>query len=220
MLVEIEKICLSNRYRANNFLVRSIYDHTKFYLVFADTEESLWCRLILHEGEHNFDVKDYFAIDPSGGPFISVGTVINKYKVKKITHEDIPKNDIVFVEGKRESAYTFYMDEVKDLAEADNLHIYKMYNMVIDTEKNNEIISCEEVPLNENECNEKLMKLLFNVKKEEIKPQKSKKEKVKNEVPEVVYSVSDDKPVIYTVPDPNPFEYTMTYTNTIIEDEK
>lgn len=84
-----EEIHLSNRYGVNNKLVRSYDNPDKWYLVFGRNREADYCRIGLHEGERDWSKKDYSFIDPSGGPFISVGSKIKDMTVYKISEEKV-----------------------------------------------------------------------------------------------------------------------------------
>ena len=85
-LEEMKKeIELTNRYRNKNKLVE--VSENKWQLVFDDPKELEWCRSGLREG---YDWKDneYCFVDPSGGPYISIGDMIDEgLEVERITGE-------------------------------------------------------------------------------------------------------------------------------------
>lgn len=105
------KIKLYNRYRSENQLIQSVKDTHKWYLVFNNPIEIDWCRILLKEGEHDFSKKDYFAIDPSGGPFISVGSEIEGYKVTKISRDERDEDEPVFQNNDLKFAYTIFLNK-------------------------------------------------------------------------------------------------------------
>lgn len=85
-LEEMKKeIELTNRYHSKNKLVE--VSENKWQLVFGDPKELEWCRAGLREG---YDWKDneYCFVDPSGGPYISIGDMIDEaQEVERITGE-------------------------------------------------------------------------------------------------------------------------------------
>ena len=107
--MEVKRIKLGNRYRVCNELVQSIYDENKFYLIFGDSEEANWCRILAKESDPDFSKKDYFAVDPSGGPFMAVGGKISNYLIEKISEEPRDDSEPAFKETTQEKAFTLYM---------------------------------------------------------------------------------------------------------------
>lgn len=78
----MRRIQLSNRYRTNNALVE--FEENTFYLEFGDPQEWNWCRVGYAE---DYDEEDpsYEFIDPSGGPFISIGMTFPEVPDKKVS---------------------------------------------------------------------------------------------------------------------------------------
>lgn len=76
---------LGNRYRVKNKLVSN--DGYKFYLEFGNDFEADYCRFGLKEG-FTWDDNEYDFVDPSGGPFMRVGSQIDDYMIERITSED------------------------------------------------------------------------------------------------------------------------------------
>lgn len=79
-----EKILLPNRYKDKNYLepVEKGKDYKKFKLTLNDESGDL-CRFIYNEGITTEDINtatesDLYAVDPSGGPFISIGCEITE----------------------------------------------------------------------------------------------------------------------------------------------
>ena len=74
------KIQLYNRYHSNIWL-ENIKDNV-WELKAKDKDDLSYLRVILN------DDKSIYAIDPPGGPFLSIGTQVdNNYKIKEI-HEN------------------------------------------------------------------------------------------------------------------------------------
>lgn len=71
-------INLGNRYGAKNYL--ELVDEDTYALRFSDPQEGSWCRVGLAEGT-KWEDHEYYFVDPSGGPFLSVGTPITEDKV-------------------------------------------------------------------------------------------------------------------------------------------
>ena len=66
---------LGNRYGVNNYLEE--VGENKYALRFSNPEEGEYCRVGLAEG-HSWEDHEYYFVDPSGGPFLSVGRPINE----------------------------------------------------------------------------------------------------------------------------------------------
>ena len=79
----MEKIKLYNRYNEDNYL-QHIEDN-KWQLIFGNKNDIAYVRIIGQEGEHKIDNNNLYAVDPPGGPFISVGSKIAGKEVYKIT---------------------------------------------------------------------------------------------------------------------------------------
>ena len=75
-----ERIDLYNRYKANIWLQH--IDEDLWKLSSSNPEDLQYMRVIYNE-----DNKGIFAIDPSGGPFLSVGSQIEQYTIKEIILE-------------------------------------------------------------------------------------------------------------------------------------
>jgi len=75
-------IKLSNRYKRKNYLFR-VGAHT--WVLHEDNSD--FTRVICSEGK-KWEDKDYYAIDPDGGPFICVGSKIDDEEIIKITESD------------------------------------------------------------------------------------------------------------------------------------
>lgn len=71
-----EIIRLHSRDGSDNKLVRIGKEKSNFYMLISEYD----CRVMFNPK----DPDDISAIDPSGGPYISIGAIINGYKVKKI----------------------------------------------------------------------------------------------------------------------------------------
>lgn len=76
-----EEINLESRYREIHKLTR-IGDESSLVYKFTPADE--FCRVGIIEDNPN----QYSFIDPSGGPFISTGSVIDGHKVKSINQTD------------------------------------------------------------------------------------------------------------------------------------
>lgn len=70
-------IKLNSRYKTNNVLIRT---DDKESLIYKLKPEFECCRVGIIEDNPD----EYYFIDPSGGPFITKGTIINGHKVKAI----------------------------------------------------------------------------------------------------------------------------------------
>ena len=110
--METKIINLGNRYRAHNSLVQSQTDPNKFFLIFEDLQEACWCRVLFKEGEKDYNCKDFFAVDPSGGPFMALGNQIEDYVIERISEEEMTKEEYPLL-SKQKIAFTFYMKHVK-----------------------------------------------------------------------------------------------------------
>lgn len=81
-----EIIKLGNRYNAKNFLEKS--GDNRYVLRFENDEEGSYCRVGLLEG-HSWEDNEYFFVDPSGGPFLSIGSEISEgVVINRITSEE------------------------------------------------------------------------------------------------------------------------------------
>ena len=92
---------LGNRYGVPNFLEKS--GDNRYILRFANNDEAMYCRLGLLEG-HDWEDKEYFFIDPSGGPFLSIGCEISEgLVINRITEEeeDGKKVWVVYTRGEQ-----------------------------------------------------------------------------------------------------------------------
>lgn len=77
---------LSNRYRAKNYLEEVA--ENKYALRFGDDKEGDWCRVGLAAGT-SWEDNEFTFVDPSGGPFMSVGGLIKDgLTIKRIYAED------------------------------------------------------------------------------------------------------------------------------------
>lgn len=92
-----EKILLNNRYREVNYLQLVNEEEKKYQMVFTNPAECGYTRVGLKENTE-WEDKDYFFIDPSGGPFLTIGSEIDGYEIVKITSE--------FIDGKE--SYIIY----------------------------------------------------------------------------------------------------------------
>ena len=79
-------IKLYNRYKEHNYLKHVEGD--KWELVLGNKNNWNYVRVIRQEGEHEIDDNNLYAVDPPGGPFISVGSEISGMIVYKITSEE------------------------------------------------------------------------------------------------------------------------------------
>lgn len=79
----MEKIKLYNRYNEDNYLQHIESD--KWQLVLGNEKDNDYIRILGQEGKHEIDHNDLYAVDPPGGPFISVGSKIAGKEVYKIT---------------------------------------------------------------------------------------------------------------------------------------
>ena len=78
-------IALDNRYGDKNYLDK-VDEH--IYILRLDPKSGCHCRFGLREG-HELEDKEYDFVDPSGGPFIKVGSYeINGKPVKYIYEYD------------------------------------------------------------------------------------------------------------------------------------
>ena len=109
--METKIINLGNRYRTENQLVQSKTDPNKFFLIFGDIQEADWCRVLYKEGEKDYNCKDYFAVDPSGGPFMAIGNQIDDYVIERISEEELKKEEYPNL-SEQKMAFTFYMKHV------------------------------------------------------------------------------------------------------------
>lgn len=109
---DVVRIKLGNRWRVSNELVQSVKDKNKFYLIFGDPKEWDWCRVLFKEGETDYNCKDFFAVDPSGGPFMALGNQIEDYVIERISEEEMTKEEYPLL-SEQKIAFTFYMKHVK-----------------------------------------------------------------------------------------------------------
>lgn len=80
-----EKISLPNRYGDKNYLEK--VDENKYALRFGSEEVGNYCRVGLAEG-YSWEDNEFYFVDPSGGPFISVGSEIEPgVPIKRIYSE-------------------------------------------------------------------------------------------------------------------------------------
>lgn len=135
---DVVRIKLGNRWRVSNELVQSVKDKNKFYLIFGDPKEWDWCRVLFKEGETDYNSKDFYAVDPSGGPFMAIGGKINGYIIESISEESRDVEEIAFQETTQEKSFTFHMkpkeennNEVKDSIlyefDSDKRYMYEAY---------------------------------------------------------------------------------------------
>ena len=85
-------------YFAGDELAASTWEN-KYALRFRDPKEGEWCRVGLAEG-YSWEDHEYYFVDPSGGPFLSVGRSIN---------EDLEITRIYL----EENAYVFEVKKIK-----------------------------------------------------------------------------------------------------------
>ena len=97
----MEKIKLHNRYHSDIWLEH--IENDLWYINSKSEEDLSYMRIIYNE-----DNKSIYAIDPSGGPFLSVGAKIDDYIIKEFyplliiilvsdfTHTVIIFNSVVF----------------------------------------------------------------------------------------------------------------------------
>lgn len=107
---EVKVIKLGNRYRTHNSLIQSKTNPNKFFLIFGDLQEADWCRVLYKNGEKDYNCKDYFAVDPSGGPFMAIGGHIENYVIEHISEEELTKEEYPEL-SKQKKAFTFYMKQ-------------------------------------------------------------------------------------------------------------
>ena len=67
-----ELIKLPNRYGTKNYIER-VMDNQ--YVLYVSADEKDWMRMILREG-YEWDDNEYHAVDPSGGPYISIDSIL------------------------------------------------------------------------------------------------------------------------------------------------
>ena len=79
----MKEIKLYNRYHEDNRLQH--IEGNKWQLVFGNENDATYVRILGQEGEHEIDHNNLYAVDPPGGPFISVGSKIAGKEVYKIT---------------------------------------------------------------------------------------------------------------------------------------
>lgn len=75
----MKKIKLESRYIGDNNYLEAVDDSSKKYLLKSDYAISVGI---------DKDSESYSFVDPSGGPFIQVGTVIEDMTVKSIKQSD------------------------------------------------------------------------------------------------------------------------------------
>lgn len=114
---DVVRIKLGNRWRVSNELVQSVKDKNKFYLIFKTPKEWDWCRVLFKEGETDYNCKDFFAVDPSGGPFMAIGGKINEYTIESISEELRDEEEVAFQGTVQEKAYTLHMKPKDDESE-------------------------------------------------------------------------------------------------------
>lgn len=81
-----EKITLSNRYGVQNYL--ELINENTYAFRFGNEEDGDYCRVGLAEG-FKWEDHEYYFIDPSGGPFLSVGSEIEPGVTIKRIYSDI-----------------------------------------------------------------------------------------------------------------------------------
>ena len=81
-----QEIKLGNRYRAVNKLVLIDEEKGKYKFVCSNPQDYEWLRIGLKEGG-TWEDNDFYFIDPSGGPFITVGSELDGQIVEKICSE-------------------------------------------------------------------------------------------------------------------------------------
>ena len=114
---DIVRIKLGNRWRVSNELVQSVKDKNKFYLIFGDPKEWDWCRVLFKEGETDYNCKDFYAVDPSGGPFMAIGGKIRGYTIESISEELRDEEEIAFQGTPQEKAFTFHMKQKNEITD-------------------------------------------------------------------------------------------------------
>lgn len=132
-MCNVKIIKLGNRYKVSNSLVQSTVNPNKFFLIYSNIQEAEWCRVLFKEGEKNYDCKDYFAVDPSGGPFMAIGSKIEDYTIERISEEELTKEEYPYL-SKQKKAFTFYMKQDEQKQEV----IYTVEN-----ESDKVLIPCE-----------------------------------------------------------------------------
>ena len=96
-----DNIKLGNRYGVSNFLEKS--GDNRYVLRFENEKEGEYLRIGLLEG-HSWEDKEYFFIDPSGGPFMSIGyEVSDGLVISRITEEgeDGKKVWVIYTEDQK-----------------------------------------------------------------------------------------------------------------------
>lgn len=77
----MREIKLSNRYKVGNRLIE--FRENEFYLEFSNPEEANFCR-VGWDNEHSYEDKEYIFVDPSGGPFITIGSEFEEVPDMKV----------------------------------------------------------------------------------------------------------------------------------------
>ena len=90
----MREIKLGNRYRVSNRLIE--FKENEFYLEFSNPAESDFCR-VGWDNDHSYEDKEYVFIDPSGGPFITIGSIFDEVpnmKVIRIYEESLKEGEL------------------------------------------------------------------------------------------------------------------------------
>lgn len=78
----MREIILNNRYKVINKLIE--FNENEFYLELGDPKELDFCRVGWNPDEHSYEDKEFIFIDPSGGPFITIGTKFEEVPDMKV----------------------------------------------------------------------------------------------------------------------------------------
>lgn len=200
---EYLEIYLNNRYRDNNKLVQSIKDESKFFLVFSGEDEASYCRVLYPEGVHDYNTKEYYAVDPSGGPFISIGTIFKVgefyFIVTRITTEDRDDSEIaLFDKDFIKKPFVFYMEKLDQLNDEQQVTMIPWKYEFVKYSKDDLAVK------------EKTVKESSVIDDAVLIKKPKEKEKSNNDI--ILY-LDSDNPIIYTVDIDYSREYVLTSTH-------
>jgi hypothetical protein len=207
---EYLEIYLNNRYNDNNKLVQSIKDESKFFLIFSGEDESGYCRVIYPEGVHDYNTKEYYAVDPSGGPFISIGTIFKVgefyFVVTRITVEDRDDSEIaLFDKDFIKKPFVFYMEKLDQLNDDQQVTMISWKYEWAKYSKDDLAVKGKTVKENS------IIDKIIDDATVSIKKHKEREENKSNN--DIIFNLESDKPFTYTVDIDYPREYVLTSTH-------
>ena len=111
----MKKTLLSNRYGDKNYLIRAKHNLYKLYISLQSAD---YC-CVSYNDDEALKNREYCSVDPSGGPYIRIGTTLYNYKiVTRIYGEIDNENHETYCIQTRTSyklMFNYYMKKFRNL---------------------------------------------------------------------------------------------------------